>query len=145
MVRVNLLKTNSLSDQHLIAEYNEILMLVAYLKKYKSLLDIPKEYCLGKGHMKFFKDKVLYLVERHEKLKTEMRKRNFVTNKKIDLKGFDKKQLNNWKPVKKDKEIIKKRIIEKLNKKTDFYRYYGEVKKPKFFIELINQNWFLSK
>ena len=74
MVRINLIKPRFLSDQHLIAEYDEILMLIAYIKKYsKTNLDkIPNNYSLGKGHILFFKNKVLYLKNRHEKLKKEM-------------------------------------------------------------------------
>ena len=37
MVRVNIINPNKLADQHLIAEYNEILMLLGYVRKY------PKE------------------------------------------------------------------------------------------------------
>ena len=77
MVRVNLISPKLLSDQHLIAEYNEILMLLGYVRKYPKLVGIPKDYCLGKGHILFFKDKLGYLKERHELLKKEMRIRGF--------------------------------------------------------------------
>ena len=134
MVRVNLVRPSSLSDQHLIAEYDEILMLLAYARKYPSPEAIPKSYCLGKGHIKFFKNKLLYLKKRHEGLKKEMRKRGFKASKTISLKGFPKEMLNDWKPSAKDKEIIKKRIEWKLRKKPKFYRYYGEHKGLKFFL-----------
>ena len=88
MVRINLVPPKSLSDQHLVAEYDEILMLTAYIKKYPSLDQVPQKYCLGQGHMKFFKDKMVYLKKRHEELKIEMRKRNFQTNKTINLNNF---------------------------------------------------------
>lgn len=139
MVRVNIIHPKHLADQHLIAEYNEILMLFGYVKKYSKLdkEKIPKNYVLGKGHMLFFKDKLRYLKDRHEKIKVEMNKRGFVTRLDIKLKDYNKKLYGNWKACKKDKEIIKKRIIEKINKKPEYYRYY-RVKKPKeFLIELI--------
>ena len=75
MVRINLVNPKNLSDQHLIAEYNEILMLISYIKRYPKLEGIPLNYCLGKGHMKFFKNKVEYLKKRHELIKNEMKKR----------------------------------------------------------------------
>jgi deoxyribonuclease (pyrimidine dimer) len=54
MVRINLIKPNYLTDEHLIAEYNEILMLLGYVRKYPKLNNnIPKEYKLGKGHILF--------------------------------------------------------------------------------------------
>ena len=126
MVRINLINPKFLSDQHLIAEYDEILMLLGYVKRFPIIKkgEIPKNYCLGKGHIRFFKNKLLYLQKRHELIKKEMRKRGFKTEITINLKGFDKILINDFSPSKKDKEIIKKRIIEKLNKKPDYYRYY---------------------
>lgn len=50
MVRVNLIDPKFLSDQHIIAEYDEILMLISYIRRSKIRDDIPKRYCLGKGH-----------------------------------------------------------------------------------------------
>ena len=61
MVRINLINPKKLTDQHLIAEYNEILMLLGYVKKYPKLEKIPSKYNLGKGHMLFFKNKLKYL------------------------------------------------------------------------------------
>jgi deoxyribonuclease (pyrimidine dimer) len=139
MVRVNLIDPKNLSDQHLIAEYNEILMLLGYVKKYPKLGQIPSEYTLGKGHILFFKNKLRYLKKRHELIKKEMKKRGFITKKKIKLSEFKKELINDWKPNKKDKEIIKKRLISKINLKTNFYKYYGQNKTKKFFIDLIKK------
>jgi len=44
-------------------------MLVAFIKKYPSLQNVPVDYRLGTGHMSFFKDKVIYLKNRHDLLK----------------------------------------------------------------------------
>ena len=137
MVRVNLLNPKKLSDQHLIAEYNEILMLVAYIRKYTSLDNIPKNYCLGKGHMRFFKNKLLYLKKRHELLKKEIKKRGFVAKKSISLSKFKKELVKDWRASSDDRKIIKMRLIEKLSLKPEFYRYYSEYKSKKFFIELL--------
>jgi deoxyribonuclease (pyrimidine dimer) len=137
MVRVNLVDPKQLSDQHLIAEYDEILMLVAYIKKHPSLINIPENYKLGKGHMKFFKDKIFYLKKRHELLKKEMQKRNFKTTKTINLAEFKKENKKDWKPTQNNLKIIKKRISEKLKLKPNYYRYYGEYKKVDFFLELL--------
>ena len=137
MVKVNLFSPEKLSDQHLIAEYDELLMLVAYLKKYPFPENPPKNYCLGKGHMKFFASKLKYLKKRHELLKTEMKNRGFITRKKIMLSDFPRKTLRDWKPNKNDFAIIRKRIVEKLKLKKDFYRYYGEKKPTAFFIKLL--------
>jgi deoxyribonuclease (pyrimidine dimer) len=140
MVRINLINPKSLSDQHLIAEYDEILMLVAYIKKHPSLIDIPEYYCLGKGHMKFFKDKLLYLKKRHDSLIIEMKNRGFQTNKTINMIDFNKENKHDWKPKEKDFVIIKKRITEKLNLKPNYYRYYKKYKSLDFFINLLKKN-----
>jgi len=88
MVRVNIINPENLSDQHLIAEYNEILMLVSYVKRYPNLKGIPEKFCLGTGHMKFFKDKIKYIKSRHEKIKKEMKNRGFFPQKTINFSGI---------------------------------------------------------
>ena len=137
MVRVNLFPPKKLSDQHLVAEYNEILMLVAYLKKYPFPETQPKNYCLGKGHMKFFAGKLKYLKKRHELIRKEMQNRGFITRKKILLSNFSKKLIFDWQPREKDFAIIRKRITEKLRLKKDFYRYYSQKKPTAFFVKLL--------
>jgi deoxyribonuclease (pyrimidine dimer) len=137
VVRVNLINPKKLADQHLVAEYDEILMLTAYIKKYPKVDNIPKRYCLGKGHMTFFKDKILYLKKRHETLKSEMRQRGFKTNKTIDIDLFSEDNKKDWKPGKLDFELISERITSKIRLKPEYYRYYGEYKPVSFFIDLL--------
>jgi len=136
MVRINLINPKFLSDQHLIAEYDEILMLFAHARKYPSLNDAPPSYCLGKGHIKFFKNKLLYLKKRHELIKKEMKKRGFRADKTIKL-NFKKELLNGWKPGKKDILCIKKRLRYKLKLKPHYYRYYRKKKHVRFFLGLL--------
>ena len=137
MVRVNLFSPEKLSDQHLIAEYNEILMLVVYLKKHPFPENQPKNYCLGKGHMKFFACKLKYLKKRHNLIRKEMKNRGFITRKKILLSNFTNNLISDWRPKEEDFAIIRKRIVEKLRLKKDFYRYYGEKKPTSFFVKLL--------
>jgi len=139
MVRVNLIRPEFLADQHLVAEYAEILMLVEYVRRYPALEGIPKEYCLGEGHQKFFKNKLKYLERRHLEIKNEMRKRGFKARKKLSLKGFQKENLGDWKPKKRDYGVIVQRLVWKIRKKPGFYRYYGEKKGQKFLIGLVGK------
>jgi deoxyribonuclease (pyrimidine dimer) len=136
-VRINLIDPVKLCDQHLIAEYNEILMLLGYIKKYPGLDNLPKSYVLGKGHMRFFKDKLDYINKRHKTIKAEMKKRGFQTNKGVDLSGFDPNSHGDWNPKTKDYKKIKARLIEKIKLKPDYYRYYGEKRSQEFFINQI--------
>ena len=138
MVRINLIDPKKLSDQHLIAEYNEILMLLGYVRKYPMKRGVPKNYCLGPGHIKFFKDKLLYLKKRFLLLKREMKSRKFTPLKKVDLDEFPVTLRNDWKPEPKDFLIIKKRLREKILLKPNFYRFYGIIRSKKFFLDLLN-------
>ena len=142
MVRINIINPRNLADQHLIAEYDEILMLLGYISRYPKIKndEIPKEYCLGTGHIRFFKDKLLYIKKRHELIKKEMQRRGFTTNITINLKEFPKKLANDWTPNNKDKEIIKTRIIGKLKKKPEYYRYERKHKDLKFFLDMIKKS-----
>ncbi|MGY4884942.1 MAG: pyrimidine dimer DNA glycosylase/endonuclease V [Nanobdellota archaeon] len=139
MVRINIINPKYLADQHLIAEYNETLMLLGYVKRYplNNLNKIPEKYKLGPGHMLFFKDKLKYLEKRFEEIKKEMKRRGFSGEIKINLNKFDKKLVNDWEPDEKDKEVIKERLIYKINLKPNYYRYYKDKKPREFFIELI--------
>lgn len=126
MVRINLIPPKQLTDQHLIAEYNEILMLLGHVKKFPKINNQPKEYCLGPGHINFFKDKLSYLKKRHELIKKEMKKRGFKTNKTIKLSQFKKELKKDYKPKQKDFKIIKERLKQKIKQKPDYYKYYGK-------------------
>ncbi len=128
MVRVNLIETEGLADQHLVAEYNEILMLLGYVRKYPRVEGIPERFCLGAGHVRFFKDKLGYLRKRHEALKKEMIKRGFKPRKSIDLSGFPDYMKGDWSPTERDKRIIRERLCEKISMKPGFYRHYRKRK-----------------
>ncbi|MBN1386125.1 pyrimidine dimer DNA glycosylase/endonuclease V [Candidatus Woesearchaeota archaeon] len=140
MVRINLIDPSNLADQHLIAEYNEILMLFGYVRKYPEAVGIPSSYCLGPGHIRFFQDKLLYLKKRHELIKKEMKLRGFRTEKTIKLSEFPRSLCNDWEPQEKDKQKIRGRLIEKLSKKPDYYSYHGEKKGKVFFLNLIRMS-----
>lgn len=140
MVRINIINPKYLADQHLVAEYLEIIMLVSHTRKHPNVKNQPDSYCLGKGHINFFKNKLLYLKERHELLKKEMKKRGFKTNKTLSLKNIPKNLKNNWKPKPKDKTIIKQRLIQKLKLKPTFYKYYKQKRTKKYLLELIKKS-----
>ena len=140
MVRINLINPKNLADQHLVAEYNEILMLFGYVRKYPSEKSIPHKYCLGKGHVTFFKNKLKYLKERHEVIRKEMQRRNFATNVSLSLEDFPKNLQKAWKPEREDFDTIKQRLITKINLKPSYYRYEGKKREKKFFLNLIQES-----
>lgn len=84
MTRINVVPVETLSRQHLIAEYREITRLPGNLKaslsrksKPFSMTEIPSRYVLGTGHVKFFFDKMQFLEQRFESLVNEMIKRGY--------------------------------------------------------------------
>lgn len=135
MARINAgINPKYLSDQHLIAESVEITMITGALRKdgYVIKGSVPDEYTLGKGHINFFKPKILYLKERLEEVNLEMRKRGFNPSTNIDLNEFQDRrcQCKSWKPTFPDTCIVRQRIIERLKSplkaKEGFHRYYGK-------------------
>lgn len=131
MTRINLVNPRELYDQHLMAEYREIFMIPAALKRsLKSKRgfkpeDIPPEFRLGRGHVKFFYDKGKYLAERYEKLKKELKRRGY----KLDVRRIFPKNIflqhnlfGLWRPSGKDLALIRERLAQKIAKKPLWYR-----------------------
>jgi deoxyribonuclease (pyrimidine dimer) len=84
VTRINVVPVESLSRQHLVAEYREITRLPKNLKtslsrkgKPFSMSEIPPEYKLGTGHVKFFFDKMQFLELRFKNLVDEMLRRGY--------------------------------------------------------------------
>lgn len=135
MSRVNVgVNPKYLADQHLIAESVEITMITGSLRvnNYRIIGYIPDKFKLNKGHMNFFKNKLLYLQTRLNEINNEMLNRNFkpiaLYNKLNDLSEFPIDFVNNWQPTIEDSLIVRNRIVEKLNNKPfKFWRYNGSV------------------
>ena len=124
MTRINLIPVNELNTKHLVAEYREITRLPKNLMKSLSrkvpfsMDEIPSQYTLGKGHVKFFYDKMLFLEKRFELLVNEMISRGYNPTyldssifKPIDLKWY-----NDYSPNELEIELNRSRINERLSK-----------------------------
>lgn len=78
MTRINLVDPSNLTDKHLMAEYRELpRIFTAVLKlqeqgKTPDDVDIPKLYVLGRGHVKFFYNKIGWLRLRYERIRKEL-------------------------------------------------------------------------
>ena len=131
MTRINIIPVDQLYDQHLIAEYREITMVPAALKRTlnsKNGLDlskIPNQYTLNKGHVYFFYNKGKYLDIRYNQIVKEMKNRGFTPdpNRSFPKDIFIENNLyKNWSPTFRDCQIIKKRIDSKIKEKPNWYR-----------------------
>mgnify|MGYP001292225793 CR=1 FL=1 len=138
MTRINLVKPSELSDQHLIAEYREIFMVGSALQRSIKSKDwectkknLPKQFTLNIGHVKFFYNKGKYLHKRYLALIREMQDRGMNPDPK---RKFKKEQWPNelykdWEPKDKDIQAIRERIEEKISQKPNWYRWTNTIKK----------------
>lgn len=122
MTRINVVPVQELSRQHLVAEYREITRLpknlkVALNRKSKpfSFTEIPNEYVLGTGHVKFFFNKMKYLEKRFESLVSEMLSRGYNPTYRDSsiFTGCSKEFYHDYEPTEKAIEINQKRIRER--------------------------------
>lgn len=128
-MRINIIDPELLTDQHLLAEYNELNMVAQSFRR--SILfkrgkdNLPKRFSLNSGHVKFFYDKGEYLYRRFYSLKGELKKRNFRV--KMDFKNYwlsKPEFFNDWKPNLQDFRIISERIENKIKLKPLWYKYH---------------------
>jgi|TARA_R110000796_G_scaffold17126_2_gene52978 deoxyribonuclease (pyrimidine dimer) len=131
MTRINIIPVSELHDQHLIAEYREITMVPAALKRTLNskvgLLKekISKHFTLNSGHVYFFYDKGLYLDKRYTEIVNEMKSRGFNpdSTRVFPIQIFkDNNLYNDWTPMIEEQKLIRQRIQERINSKPDWYR-----------------------
>lgn len=79
MTRINaFIPPAELSDKHLLAEHREIKRIPNVINSGKAVLEhIPTQFTLGKGHVKFFYNKVKFLFYRYDEIYKECIKRGF--------------------------------------------------------------------
>lgn len=123
MTRINVVPVETLSRQHLVAEYREITRLPGNLQawlnrktKAPDFREIPPQYKLGEGHVKFFYNKFKFLEKRFEALVAEMQARGY-NPKFTDSSIFrvDNLYYNDYTPTQEAIEINIQRIKERTN------------------------------
>lgn len=142
MVRINLVPPSELMDQHLIAEHNEILMLVGALQRTLSskqglvMSKIPSEFTLGKGHIYFFFNKGAYIDGRFYAIREEMKNRGFTSTKTFpihlwplltrDSLGKIVCLHESYVPDCKALKLARDRIALRISQKPGWYKYRGK-------------------
>jgi hypothetical protein len=154
MARINVaVNPMYLSDQHLVAESVEITMITGGLRmhNYKIKGEVPARFPMGKGHINFFKNKLLYLSTRLTEVNTEMIRRGFKPGTHINLAEFPEELHGAWNPDWTDTRLIRDRVVDRLrNPKSgkvgkDYHRHYGVVlgeKMDKFCDDLWHSELF---
>jgi len=123
MTRINLIPPSELTRPHLQGEYKEIARVFTLTRnaqnrgKNKWNYGIPTAYTMGTGHVKFFSDKLLFVLNRYHLICKEMIDRGYNINPipyKSLIEGIDKHWLNDYTPTQEAIEINKQRIAERL-------------------------------
>ena len=132
MTRINLsIPVSNLTDEHLLAEHREIKRLPSCLQKAilsGSINNIPNKFCLCKGHILFFLNKMLFVFNRYKEIYNECLNRHFnVSDYSSNFLNIDVCYNNDYIPNSNDKQLLQQRIIDRiLNGKCNNYHYYGK-------------------
>ena len=119
MTRINAgIPVEELCDAHILAEHREITRIPNSIKSGKvKIKDIPENFKLGTGHVKFFYNKLLYLKKRYILLHTICKRKKFkVENKISSFDDLPEELMNDWTPEQNSIDIVRQRINERLSK-----------------------------
>lgn len=120
MTRINAgFPVTELTTKHLIAEHREIKRIPNTIVSGKAKVkDIPETFRLGAGHVKFFYDKLGYLLNRYKEIYNECTRRGFnVQDYSSAWDGVPEELMGDYTPTEADKELIRERIQSKLQSK----------------------------
>jgi len=132
MTRINVIDPAQLTDQHLMAEYRELPMVMGSLRRTVrskngwQLAKVPLQYTLNKGHVYFFTNKKQFLWNRFNILVEELRYRGYnlnPSNRTIDWSVFDEVPQIHWEPTPACIEVNAERIRLRISQKPDWYRW----------------------
>lgn len=126
MTRINCVPVEQLTDEHLAGEYKEIFRVLRLARHYHArhkgnLSKIPPSYRMGKGHVTFFYNKLLFIINRLNELIDESEKRGRKLNYSMLDSVFKSCEdlpvalMNNWSPTIEAQTINRQRIKERLS------------------------------
>lgn len=116
MTRINVgVDPKKLIRQHLIAEHREIKRIPNAVRTGRAVIkDIPDTFRLGPGHVKFFYNKLGYLLTRYRDIYAECRHRGYqVQNYESAWAGVPADLMRDWTPSVDDRKLIEQRIRER--------------------------------
>jgi hypothetical protein len=118
MTRINVgIDPTDLHPKHLIAEHREIKRIPNAVRTGRAVIkNLPEHFTLGTGHVKFFYNKLGYLLERYRELYLECLRRGFeVQNYESAWRDIPPELMGSYTPTEADKRLIEVRIREKLS------------------------------
>lgn len=123
MTRINCIPSSELTGPHLVAEYRELPRVFALVRAAIARGERPddprnpKEYLLGRRHIRFFYPRLGYLSRRQAMLVAEMLARDYApgfTETAHLLDGFPPEWCADWRPDAQAKALNRARIVERL-------------------------------
>lgn len=130
MTRINVVPVKDLTDQHLMAEYRELPMVLASARRSKPQgYKGTDRYTLNKGHVMFFYNKKRWLLNRWLELITELYDRKYNIDpsaRVVDWTQLDKFPQVEWAPDSHAVSVNQQRLDERINAKRTWYRYRGK-------------------
>lgn len=118
MTRINAsIPPAELCDAHLLAEHREITRVPNTVRSGRAVIkDIPKNFTLGTGHVKFFYNKIGFIKNRYKELYNECIARGFsVEPKHSSFENIPQSLMNDWEPTDESNRLIRERIQERLS------------------------------
>lgn len=147
MTRINsAIPVKNLTDEHLLAEHREIIRITTIFNRSSAKTinsKIPKEFCLGTGHVTFFLNKLGFIFTRYTLLYEECKRRGFYVKYYGDNWFTNKAMIDFWfgyRPTQKEKKMLEERITDRiLNSKKEYFHYYGKQITKQEAIKLLTQ------
>jgi hypothetical protein len=122
MTRINVVPVETLTREHLVAEYRELPRVFTLAANAKNgwWKKQPQSYTLGTGHVLFFYNRLKFLADRHKQLVHEMLKRGYKPNFTECLEAQFRQHIPeqywfDYKPTEEALKINRERIKERLN------------------------------
>lgn len=146
MTRINsAIHPKRLTDEHLLAEHREIKRLPYVLRQAiekGSIGNIPQRFALGTGHVRFFLDKMAFILDRYRALREECVKRGFnVEDYSGNWNGLPQCYRKEYIPTTVEREMLEKRISVRLKESSKAcWHYYGERITADEAVRILNDN-----
>lgn len=134
MTRINSnIPPAKLIDQHLLAEYREMVRIPSAVKKLyetgKFIPKLPNTFRLGTGHVLYFYDKLQFLHKRYLSIKDELNNRSIINNMSDEMFfGIPCQYYNDIgdNDLVEANHLIVERITERINGMKGMPRYKGK-------------------
>ncbi len=127
MTRINCVPPSWLLDEHLRAELRELTRVYAPARALRASEDFPV-YLLGEGHVRFFYERIAYLIERQGQLRAECLRRGFSAGyEPPSLEIFPPWLRGQWEPDAAALQVNLERLAERHAAQKRPYHLHGEL------------------